>query len=165
MDCEIVRLDQQDPPVTDKWATWCNTHRRREVECLRAELQFEATRLIAQITLRVEVEAENAKLRADLNGAEATVAALQMSLDSAKLQIRAAEPVIGAARLMVKHQADRHELSSCCHDVTPTSAYLLARALKEWDETQKRVCLHPKLMGAPKSDTFECPDCLQTVRR
>lgn len=69
--------------------------------------------------------------------------------------IRAAEPVIGAARLMVKHQQDRHELSSCCHDVTPTNAYLLERALKEWDATQnpttdlKRNCeVSCQLLGA-----------------
>lgn len=39
MNCEIVRLDQQEPPLLDKQATWCNTHRRREVECLRAEVE------------------------------------------------------------------------------------------------------------------------------
>ncbi len=56
-----------------------------------------------------------------------------------ELQIHAAEPVIGAARLMVKHQEDRHELSSCCHDATPTNAYLLKQALAEWDATQSHV--------------------------
>jgi hypothetical protein len=62
--------------------------------------------------------------------------ALDRALEAARLQIRAMEPVVGAARLMVRHQED-HELGSCCHDVTPTNAYLLKRALLEWDAVEK----------------------------
>lgn len=70
---------------------------------------------------------------------ESTIAKVTRERDMALLQIHAAGPVIGAARLMVKHQEDRHELSSCCHDATPTNAYLLKQALAEWDATQSHV--------------------------
>lgn len=38
--------------------------------------------------------------------------------------------LIDAGWVMVNHQKDRHELSSCCNDVTPTPAYLLELALR-----------------------------------
>ena len=78
--------------------------------------------------------------------------------DRLLLQIRAAEPVIGAARLMVKHQQDRHELSSCCHDVTPTNAYLLERALKEWDAAQKPVDAKVCSYGEPNCKAVPAPE-------
>lgn len=105
---------------------------------------------------------ENAKLRADVE--QHNLAAAEIL--SLKLQIRAAEPVIGAARLMVKHQADRHELSSCCNDVTPTNAYLLRRALAEWDTWQKtnienRKCkcvwLDGGHVGMYRDNSVPCP--------
>lgn len=39
MGCEIVKLSDSTPPLTDLLATWCNTHRRREIECLRQTLE------------------------------------------------------------------------------------------------------------------------------
>jgi hypothetical protein len=69
----------------------------------------------------------------------ACVLALVRERESLRLRILAAEPVIGAARLMVKHQMDRHELGSCCTDATPTNAYLLRRSLEEWDASQNPV--------------------------
>lgn len=37
--CEIVKLLDQKPPLTDMKAAWCNTHMRREIECLAEELR------------------------------------------------------------------------------------------------------------------------------
>lgn len=54
-------------------------------------------------------------------------------LHTANSQIEAMQKIVEAARGMSKHMSDRHELSSCCLDVTPTPAYLLQKALEDFD--------------------------------
>lgn len=53
-----------------------------------------------------------------------------------------------AALAMVKHMKDRHELSTCCHDVTPTPAYVLERAISCLEQT------HPS--GEPCMERLPC---------
>ena len=39
--------------------------------------------------------------------------------------------VVEAAKVMSQHMINCHELSSCCHDFTPSPAYLLEQALSK----------------------------------
>lgn len=78
-------------------------------------------------------ESENLKLEnADLCR---KVQALELEKEKAEKKGRdlccAFGNLLLAVTAMIKHQEDRHELGSCCKDVTPTPAYLLKEALND----------------------------------
>lgn len=69
------------------------------------------------------------------------------------------------AMQMVKHMKDRHELSTCCHDVTPTPAYNLEQAVEGLNRvlsiTEKRKCEHNWVDARNKlvQSGEVCPKC------
>lgn len=99
---------------------------------------------------------------------------LTASLQSANLQVESFKTLERAARLMVKHQQDKHEFSTCCRDVTPSVAYILQSALDELDEArpvaenrvelsgnsgQFAICGWCAGTGKEERTTATCPKC------
>lgn len=93
-----------------------------------------------EFALRRALELQKSALETDLMRLMTAIGPYSTVDSAAKFATKTRQQwadLVDAARAMVKHQRDRHELSSCCHDVTPTPTYLLEKALG--DMTEKRV--------------------------
>lgn len=79
----------------------------------------------------------------------------------AELQVDDYKELVQAAREMVKHQFDRHELGHCCRDYSPTETYKLQVALKKIDHQRmmaKADVILKKLIDNAYPGTEKRPD-------